>query len=209
MQKKNPKIDEYLAIGCGRCPLGGTPECKVHDWQAELKLLRSIVLDCGLTEELKWKVPCYTIDKKNVLIVAAFKHYCSLSFIKGTLLTNAAGILEKPGENSQSARLIRFTDVPMIRDLEPTIRALIQEAIEVERVGTKVEFKSNLELVIPDELQRKFAAFPALQAAFAALTPGRQRGYILFFSAAKQSSTRQSRIEKYVPQILEGRGMQD
>jgi uncharacterized protein YdeI (YjbR/CyaY-like superfamily) len=209
MKILNPQIDAYLADGCGRCPLGGTPECKVHDWQPELKLLRKIVLGCGLTEELKWKVPCYTFEKNNILTVAAFKEFCSINFFKGALLQDAEGVLVKPGENTQSGRLLRFTAVRQIRELEPIVKSYIHEAIEVEKAGLKVDFRAKHELQFPEELQVKFAALPALQAAFLGLTPGRQRGYLLFFSAAKQSKTRESRIEKCIPQILEGRGMHD
>lgn len=205
----NPKVDKYLADGCGRCPLMATPQCKVNAWPKELKQLRMIVLDCGLTEEVKWGVPCYTYEKNNVLVVSAFKEYSSLSFFKGALLRDPNGILVKPGENSQSARLVRFTSVREIKALEPILKSYILEAIEVEKNGLKVDFKAKTELVIPEELQKKFDALPALQAAFTSLTPGRQRGYILHFSAAKQSKTREARIEKCIPQILEGRGMMD
>ncbi|UII29576.1 YdeI/OmpD-associated family protein [Fulvivirga ulvae] len=208
MEVKNPKIDAYLAEGCGRCPLGGTPDCKVHNWQKELKLLRTIVLGCGLTEELKWGVPCYTFQNSNVSIVAAFKEYCSLSFFKGALLNDAHNILVKPGENTQSDRLVRFTNVEEIMELEPILKAYIYEAIEVEKAGLKVSFKKDQE-PMPEELHRKLDENPALKTAFEALTPGRQRAYIIYFSAPKQSKTREARIEKYTPQILEGIGLHD
>ena len=209
MTIRNTKVDSYLKVGCGRCPLGGTPECKVHDWQKELKLLRTIVLGCGLTEDLKWKMPCYTFAGSNIALISAFKEYAAISFFKGALLSDARRILEKPGENSQSVRLVRFTSHEAICEMEPILKEYIREAVEVEQAGSKVDFKAKNELVIPDELAMKFAALPALRTAFEALTPGRQRGYILFFSAAKQSKTRESRIEKCVPLIIEGRGMHD
>ena len=205
----NAKVDLYLVDGCGRCPLGGTPQCKVNSWPKELKRLRKLVLDCGLTEELKWGVPCYTHEQSNIAIVSAFKEYCALSFFKGALLKDSKRILEMPGENSQSARLIRFTSVQEIAGLESVLREYIAEAIEVEKSGMKVDFKAKSELVFPEELQAKFVEFPALEIAFTALTLGRQRGYILYFNAAKQSKTRTSRIEKCMPQILDGRGMHD
>ena len=203
-----PEVDHYLAQGCMRCPLGGTPECKVHDWQDELKELRRIVLESGLTEELKWKIPCYTFEGSNVALVSAFKEYASLSFFKGVLLKDELGLLTQPGPNSQAVRQFKFTDVNTIIELEAVIKAAIQEAIEVEKAGLQVELKKNPE-PLPDELQAFFDEDPAFQAAFEALTPGRQRGYILFFSGAKQSQTRTSRIEKYLPQIMAGKGMQD
>lgn len=209
MTTMNPKIDHYLQEGCGRCPLGGTPECKVHDWRQELELLREIVLACGLTEELKWKVPCYTIDGANVAIVSAFKSHATISFFKGALLKDSHGILESPGENSQATRVIRFTSVDAVRRMTPALKETIREAIQIEQSGLKVQFKAKDELVIPEELERKFDALPALRSAWHALTPGRQRGYILYFSAAKQAKTRESRIEKHAPSILEGRGLHD
>ena len=209
MIKTNPQIDQYLRIGCGRCPLGGTPECKVHSWQKELTLLRRIVLECGLVEELKWKVPCYTADGRNIIIVAAFKDHASVSFFKGALLTDPHKILEKPGENSQAARVIRFASVKEVRRLDPILRETISEAIQVEHSGGQVDFKAKHELQLPAELEKKFGEAPAIRAAWDKLTPGRQRGYVLYFSAAKQSKTRESRIEKYAPWILEGRGMHD
>ena len=205
----NPAVDLYLAEGCGRCPLWQTPQCKVHDWQVELKALRPILLNCVLTEELKWKMPCYTFENNNVVLMSAFKEYCALSFFKGALLKDPQGILEKPGENTQAARLIRFTNVQQIVDLAPVISAYIAEAIAVEKAGLTVEFKQVDELAIPAELQDKFDDDPAFQMAFEALTPGRQRGYILHFAGAKQSSTRTSRIEKYTQKIFDGQGMYD
>ncbi|KAB2336165.1 hypothetical protein F7731_11745 [Cytobacillus depressus] len=204
----NSKVDKYLAEGCWRCPLGGTLDCKVHKWPEELEKLRMIVLDCGLTEEVKWGVPCYTFQKSNVAIVSAFNEYCSLSFFKGALLKDAYNILEKPGENTQAARLVRFTNVQKIVELEPVLKDYINEAIEVEKAGLKVNVKKNPE-PIPEELQNKFDEIPALKTAFEALTPGRQRAYILYFSQAKQSKTRVSRIEKHMQQILNGQGLND
>ena len=151
----NPKVDLYFTDGCGRCPLGGTPNCKVNSWQKEMKHIRRIILDCGLTEELKWGVPCYTFQKSNIAVLAAFKEYCSLSFFKGALLSDSNGILTQPTENTQSARLIRFTSVREILNLEPAIKAYLYEAMEVEKAGLKVDFKKVSELVIPEEFQKK------------------------------------------------------
>ncbi|MFC4802674.1 YdeI family protein [Neobacillus sp. GCM10023253] len=206
--KMNPKVDKYLIDGCMRCPLGATPDCKVNNWPEELEKLRMIVLDCGLTEELKWGVPCYTFQKSNVLIISAFKEYCSLSFFKGALLKDAHRILEKPGENTQAGRLVKFTNVKQIVELEPVLKEYIYEAVEAEKAGLKVNTKKNPE-PIPEELQNKFEDIPALKTAFDALTPGRQRAYILHFSAPKQSKTRVSRIEKYMEKILAGKGLND
>ncbi|TNE56475.1 MAG: hypothetical protein EP344_12380 [Bacteroidetes bacterium] len=204
----NPQVDLYFTEGCGRCPLGGTPDCKVHKWPDILEQLRLIVLDCGLTEEIKWGVPCYTNEGNNILLLSAFKDYCSLSFFKGALLQDPIGILEMPGPNSQAARLIRFTDAQKVLELEPILKTYIAAAIEVEKSGLKVQFKKNPEPV-PEELQQKLDEDPVFRAAFEALTPGRQRGYILHFSAPKQSKTRESRIEKCMPQILSGKGLHD
>lgn len=205
----NPQIDTYLTDGCGRCPLGGTPECKVHNWPNELRYLRSIVLECGLTEELKWGVPCYTYKNANIAIVSAFKDYSSLSFFKGALLKDEEGILVKPGENSQAARLFKFTDVGQIKAIEDTIKAYVYEAVEVEKAGLKIDFKQKDELEYPEELKEKLSSFPALSEAFEALTPGRKRGYIIHFTQPKQSKTRASRIEKCIPKIMEGKGFFD
>ena len=208
MHEFNPNIDIYLAEGCGRCPLGASPECKVHDWQDELKYLRPILIESGLFEEHKWGVPCYTLKGKNVIILSAFKEYCGLSFFKGALLDHSSGLLEKPGPNSQSSRVIKFRSVNEIVENEPIIKALIFEAIEVENAGLSVELKKDPE-PIPQELQQKLDSDPLLNDAWNALTPGRQRGYILYFSQAKQSKTIDNRIEKYIPLILNGQGMHD
>lgn len=204
----NPKVDNYLEQGCLRCELGGTPDCKVHTWTAELQKLRAIVLNCGLTEELKWGVPCYTFNDSNVLTVSALKNYSVISFFKGVLLKDAKDILEMPGPNSQSARYIKFVDAKRIPEMEAVIKAYIYEAIEVEKAGLKVNFKKNPE-PIPAELEQKFEEDPVLKSAFESLTPGRQRGYILYFSQPKQSKTRESRIKKCTGKILNGEGLHD
>jgi uncharacterized protein YdeI (YjbR/CyaY-like superfamily) len=206
----NQTADTYFTAGCGRCPKGGTPECKVNSsWQAELAALRALVLASGLTEECKWGVPCYTFEKGNVVLIHAFKEYCALLFFKGALLKDAKGILIQQTENVQSARQLRFTDVRDIVALKSTIKAYLQEAISVEKAGLKVSMKPTAEFAMPEELQVKLDESPALKTAFEALTPGRQRGYLLHFAAAKQSKTRQARIEKCTPQILNGKGLLD
>ena len=209
MNKMNPKVDVYFTAGCGRCPLMNTPQCKVHHWREELEKLRMIILDRGLTEELKWGVPCYTFQNSNIVLIGAFKEYCVISFFKGALLKDAEGILSKPGENSQAGRVIRFTDVREIAELEPVLKDYLDEAVEVEKAGLKVNFKKPAEFVVPEEFQNKLAVSPDLKNAFEALTPGRRRGYILYFSQPKQSKTRAARIEKCTPQILIGKGLND
>lgn len=206
--KMTTTVDQYLQEGCGRCPLGGTPDCKVHTWAPALEILREIILDCGLTEESKWGVPCYTFLGSNVLLLSAFKDYCCISFFKGALLSDEADLLVKPGPNSQAARLLKFTDVARIREIEDHIRAFIYDAVEVEKAGLKVVFEKNPE-PIPEELEQKFAEDQVFKNAFEALTPGRQRGYILYFSAPKQAKTRIARIEKSVEKILNGEGLHD
>ena len=205
----NQHVDAYFTEGCGRCPLGGTPGCKVHRWQAEMALLRDILLACGLTEECKWGVPCYTFQHHNIVVLAAFKEYCALSFFKGALLSDTEGILTKPGEHTQSARLIAFTQVQQIAEQEATLRAYIYEAIEVERAGLKVAFDQTSQLVYCPEFQQELDANPVFAAAFHALTRGRQRAYNLFFSAPKKAQTRVSRIAKYMQKILDGKGLQE
>ncbi|MEO5602325.1 MAG: YdeI/OmpD-associated family protein [Cyclobacteriaceae bacterium] len=191
----NPKVDFYFS--------------KAKNWQKELEQLRMIILDCGLNEELKWGVPCYAFEKKNIVLIHMFKEYCALLFFKGALLKDAKGILIQQTENVQGARQIRFTNIREIGKMKPTLKAYIYEAIEVEEAGLKVPVKKTSDYTIPEEFQNKLDKTPALRTAFDALTPGRQRGYILYFSAAKQSKTRESRIEKYRKQILKGRGLDD
>lgn len=204
----NPKVDKYLIDGCMRCKYGATPECKVHSWISELQYLRQIVLECGLTEELKWGVPCYTFKNNNVLIVSAFREYCSISFFKGSLMSDPAKLLFKPGENSQASRLLKFTSIDQIQKIENEIKAYISEAIEIEKSGLKVDFKVNPE-PLPEELEMKFEEDLIFRNAFEALTPSRQRGYIIYFSQPKQSQSRCDRIEKMIPNILNGIGMND
>lgn len=195
MNKMTPQVDGYIR--------------KNKRWQAELSRLRSIILDSPLTEEVKWRIPCYTFQEANVAFIVALKESCVLSFVKGSLLKDAKRILIQQTENSQSARVIRFADVQQIDELEPVLKAYILEAVDVEKAGLKVQFKKISEFKIPEELQTKFDENPALKTAFTALTPGRQRGYLLHFSTAKQSKTRVSRIEKCTPQILQGKGLDD
>lgn len=202
-------VDSYLLVGCGRCALGGTPACKVNSWTSSLKLLRNILLECGLHEDIKWGVPCYTFQKKNIIILAAFKEYCALSFFKGALLQDFDSLLQKPGENTQAARLIKFTKTKEIEDKIDILKAYIFEAIELEKAGHKVKFAKNTELHLPSEFQTKLNENPTLKNAFETLTPGRQRGYILHFSQPKQSKTRKARIEKCIPQILSRKGLNE
>jgi uncharacterized protein YdeI (YjbR/CyaY-like superfamily) len=191
----NPKVEEFLSEN--------------HKWQEEFRELRMIILDCGLTEEFKWKKPCYTFKNNNIVIIQGFKEYCALMFFKGSLLNDPNGILITPGENSQAQRQIRFTNVQEIIEMKTILKAYIHQAIEVEKAGLQVNFKKTEEFIIPIELQNKFDELPALKSAFEALTPGRQRAYILYFSKAKQSKTRESRVEKYRQKILDGKGMDD
>ena len=191
----NPKVDFYFSKG--------------KKWEEELEHLRKIVLDCGLTEELKWGVPCYTFDKRNIVLIHVFKEYCALLFFKGVLLNDANGILVQQTENVQAARQIRFTNVRQIVEMAATLKAYIYEAIEVEKGGLKVALKKTSEFAVPEEFQNKLDEMPALKKAFDALTPGRQRAYTLYFSQPKQSKTRESRIEKCMQQILDGKGLND
>ena len=209
MMKKPTDVQEYLKHGCGRCPLGDTPECKVHRWQEELGLLREIMLESDLLEEIKWSVPCYTFEGKNIAIVAAFKEYCSLSFFKGAGLIDPDGILEKAGENSPPSRLVRFTSIGQIKKQRASLVALLHAAIDLERLGYKAPSVHPSQMDWPDELLDAFERDSRLREAFGALTPGRQRGYLLFFAAAKQSKTRIDRIEKNRQRILSGLGMHD
>ena len=191
----NPKVDEFLS--------------KAKQWHEEFEKLRMIVLECELAEELKWGKPCNTFGNSNVVLIHGFKEYCALLFIKGALLTDPEGILIQQTDNVQAGRQIRFTSVKEIVGLETVLKAYIYEAIEVEKAGLEVNFKKTAEFSIPEELQNKFDEIPALKTAFEALTPGRQRAYIFYFSQPKQSKTRESRIEKHVQQILKGKGLDD
>jgi uncharacterized protein YdeI (YjbR/CyaY-like superfamily) len=191
----NPKVDFYFS--------------KAKKWQEEFKKLRMIVLECQLTEELKWGCPCYMFQKSNIVLIHGFKEYCALLFFKGALLKDANGILIQQTKNVQAARQVRFTNVREIVDMEPILKAYIYEAIEVEKAGLKVVLKKTSEFTIPEEFQNKLDEIPALKAAFDALTPGRQRAYIFYFSQPKQSKTRESRVEKCIQQILNGKGLND
>lgn len=203
----NQHADTYFTAGCGRCPKGGTPECKVNTWHAELAALRALVLEAGLTEACKWGVPCYTFENGNVVLIHSFKEYCALLFFKGALLKDAKGILIQQTENVQAARQLRFTDVREITQLKNTIQAYLQEAIAIEKAGLKVAMKKTVEFAMPAEFQAKLDKSPALKTAFEALTPGRQRAYLLHFAAAKQAKTRTARVEKCIPLILAGQGL--
>ncbi len=191
----NPKVDWYFN--------------KAGKWQKEIEKLRAIVLDCGLTEELKWGCPCYRAGKSNIVLIHVFKDYCALLFFKGSLLKDPSSILIQQTKNVQAARQIRFTNVREIGEMQPILKAYIYEAVEVEKAGLKVELKKTAEYEVPEEFQKKLDKSPKLKAAFKALTPGRQRGYIFYFSQPKQSKTRESRIEKYTEQILSGKGLDD
>ena len=191
----NPKVDFYFN--------------KAKKWQQQLEKLRAIVLDCQLCEELKWGVPSYTYQKNNIILIHVFKEYCAILFFKGALLKDTKGILIQQTKNVQAARQIRFSNVKEIVKMERTIKAYIYEAIEVEKAGLKVAFKKTTEYNVPEEFQNKLTKFPALKKAFYSLTPGRQKGYLLYFSSAKQSKTREMRIEKFIPQILSGKGLDD
>ena len=191
----NPKVDFYFT--------------KAKQWQDEYIKLRAILLDTELVEELKWGVPCYTFEGKNVVLIHGFKEYCALLFHKGALLKDTRKLLIQQTENVQSARQMRFTNIREIIDLEPVIKAYVKEAVEVEKSGAKVEMKKTTEFAMPDEFKAVLESNPELKKAFEALTPGRQRGYLLYFSSAKQAKTREARIEKYMPQILAGKGVDD
>ena len=191
----NPKVDWYFD--------------KNKRWQNEIRKMRTIALDCDLVEELKWGCPCYTFEKSNIVLIHVFKEYCAFLFFKGALLKDPKRILIQQTENVQSARQIRFTNVQEIIKLEKTIKAYIYEAAKVEAAGLKVDFKKTTDFKVPEEFQKKLGKNKALKTAFEALTPGRQRAYLFYFSSAKQSKTREERVKKYMPQILEGKGLDD
>jgi uncharacterized protein YdeI (YjbR/CyaY-like superfamily) len=195
MNQLNPKVDGFFR--------------QSKKWHDELKILRRIVLDCQLTEDVKWGVPCYTFQQSNILLIHVFKEYCALLFFKGALLNDANGILVQQTKTTQAARQIRFTKVQQIVAMHTILKDYIHEAIEVEKAGLKVNYKKTAEFTIPDEFQNKLADIPALKTAFESLTPGRQRAYLLYFAAPKQSKTRKSRVEKCMQHILNGKGLND
>ena len=205
---KNPEVDTYLMDGCGRCSYYQTPECKVHTWVEELMELRKIALDCGLHEDYKWSQPCYTLHDKNILIVTAFKAYACISFFKGALLKDPYKLLIKPGDSSQAARQLRFTGAKDILAMQSMIREYIFEAMEIEKSGLTIAYKKNPE-PIPLELAQKMEEDTDLKSAFEALTPGRQRSYILHIGQAKQADTRRSRVEKCRAKIFSGKGFNE
>src|SRR5262245_3841153 len=195
MNQKNPRVDFFFN--------------KAKTWQEEFEKLRTIALDCGLTEELKWGCPCYTFQKSNIVLIHGFKEYCALLFFKGALLKDARSLLIQQTENVQAARQIRFTSLREIAKLKTVLRAYIKEATEIEKAGLKVNLKPTSEFKVPEEFQAKLAEMPALKTAFKSLTPGRQRAYLLYFSAAKQPKTREARVEKYMQRILNRKGLDD
>lgn len=195
MNKTNPRVDGYLR--------------RTKQWQEEFAKLRAIVLGCGLIEDMKWGQPCYTFENRNVVLMHGFKDYCALLFFKGALLKDPEGILIKQTANVQAARQIRFTNVRQITKQKPILKAYINEATEVEKAGRKVDFKKTKDFAIVEEFQKRLDDMPALKTAFDALTPGRQRAYLLYFSSPKQSRTRESRVAKSIQQILNGKGMDD
>lgn len=190
----NPKVDFYFSKG---------------KWQKEITKLRAIILDCELNEELKWGCPCYTYQKSNIVLIHVFKEYCALLFFKGALLKDTKGILIQQTKNVQAARQIRFTNIQEITKMERTLKAYVYEAIEVERAGLKVKLKKTSDFKVPEEFQKKLDKSKSLKSAFESLTPGRQRAYLFYFAQAKQSKTREARVEKYVKQIMKGKGLDD
>ena len=195
MNKTNRKVDIILS--------------KATKWQEEMAALRGIALDCGLTEELKWRWPCYVLDEANVVLIHSFKEYCALLFFKGALMKDPKGILIRQTENVQAARQVRFTGLQQIVKMKSTVKAYILEAIAVEKSGAQVEYKKTADFKVPAEFKKKLDENGALKTAFRALTPGRQRAYLYYFSSAKQSSTREARVKKFIPQIMKGKGMDD
>jgi len=203
----NPEnVDQYMESGCGRCELGGTPQCKVRSWVEPLRLLRAILRESGLTEELKWRAPCYTHQGKNILMLSALKESVTVSFFRGAQMKDPERILEKPGPNSRFARYIRFADGQAIAPLKKTMLRYIQEAVALENAGEQADVDKDALPAFPDELMQMFEANPDFEQAFTALTPGRQRGYLIHFTSAKQAKTRTARIQKFMPKIFAGKG---
>ncbi|WP_374504706.1 YdeI family protein [Flavobacterium sp.] len=203
-----PNVETYFNEGCGRCSKMATPLCRVRTWEKELQLLRSIILECGLVEELKWSHPCYTFQDKNIIMLGTTKAFCAISFFKGALLADNQQILVTQTENMQATRQLQFTSIDQIVSIEKSIKSYIFEAIEIEKSGIKIQYKTPDEMVIPEEFQQKLNEDEALRIAFEGLTPGRKKAYLLFFSQAKQSKTRLARVEKWIPTIKQGKGME-
>ncbi len=201
-------VNHYLRSGCGRCRFYNTPHCKVNNWREVLVALRNILLSTSLKEEIKWSMPCYTYQGRNVVMLCAFKDYAALSFFNGALLNDPKGLLHKPGDYSQAARYMRFTQPGEVKKQQAAIYSFIKEAIELQQKGVKVVFKKELP-PLPDELIQKMKEHAGLKQAFEKLTPGRQRGYLIYFTQPKQASTRLARIEKCIPDILAGKGLYD
>lgn len=206
MQAYNPEVDDYLENGCGRCKKWKTPDCKVHQWTSVLEELRALVLECGLVEERKWGNPCYTFNGKNVVMIAAFNAYCCLSFFKGALIDDPEGLLVVPGEESNTYRLAKFTAADQLFPVRDLLKSYVFQAIEIEKAGLKVKSKPVEAYAVPEEFQARMDGFPELQRAFEALTPGRRKSYLIYFGSAKQSKTRESRIDKCIPSIFAGKG---
>lgn len=206
---KPASVSVYLNVGCGRCPLGNTPQCKVHSWSEELLLLRSIMLDSPLTEEVKWGIPCYTFKGKNILTFSALKNECVIGFLKGALIQDKHGLLKPPGPNAHESRVLRFTHTDQICDGKNIIHEYIQEAIKIEESGRKVEPKLISDMAFPEELIHVLKEDVQYKKSFELLSPGKQKGYLFYFSSPKKSETRMSRIEKYRDRILSGKGLHD
>jgi uncharacterized protein YdeI (YjbR/CyaY-like superfamily) len=206
MPLKPQNADQYIESGCGRCEFGGTPQCKVKAWDEELRLLREILQESGLAEEIKWSAPCYTHAGKNILMLSALKESVVISFFRGAQLKDPGNILEKPGENSRFARYFRFTNIQSITTQKDTLLSYIREAIHLETSDNRVEISNDTPQEYPEELIQIFEVNPDFEEAFAALTPGRQRGYLIHFSSARQSKTKIARIEKCMPKIFTGKG---
>lgn len=202
-------VETYFNEGCGRCSKMATPLCRVRTWEKELQLLRNIILECGLVEELKWSHPCYTFQKKNIVMIGTTKAFCAISFFKGVLLEDSQKVLIAQTENMQATRQIQFTNTEQIVELKDLIKTYIFEAIEVEKSGAKVPYKEAVAIAIPEEFQYFLDNDLELKTAFEGLTPGRQKGYLLHFTEPKQSKTKTARVEKWIDQIKRGKGMND
>ena len=204
-----PNVETYFNEGCGRCSKMATPLCRVRTWEKELQLLRSIIVECGVTEELKWSHPCYTFQNKNIVMLGTTKAFCAISFFKGVLLEDNQKVFIAQTENTQATRQLQFTSTDQIKNLKDTIKAYIFEAVELEKSGAKVAYKEPTAIAIPEEFHYFLDRDEELKTAFEGLTPGRQKGYLLHFSEPKQSKTKTARVEKWMDQIKRGKGMND